>query len=44
VIVCVAQALIWIGLVAVWAAACLFVLRTRRSTDGVAPIQPTEPT
>jgi hypothetical protein len=30
----VTQALIWIGLVAVWAAACLLVLRTKDDTTG----------
>jgi hypothetical protein len=36
----VTQALIWIGLVVVWAAACLFVLRTKGDTGPEAPSTP----
>ncbi len=31
------QALIWIGLVLVWAAACLFILRTKREINDESP-------
>jgi hypothetical protein len=34
------QAAIWIGLVVMWAAACLFVLRTKGDTGGKAPSTP----
>ncbi|HEY6532389.1 MAG TPA: hypothetical protein VIY72_08805 [Acidimicrobiales bacterium] len=33
----IAQAALWIALVAVWAGACLVLLRTRTSLDRVAP-------